>query len=93
MDLPARAFTPPPRVNSAVVLLTPRALRPSDALIAALEKVTASAFGQRRKMLRSSLKPLGGEALCAAAGIEPSARAEEIAVDGFVALATQFMAK
>ena len=91
MDLPARAFTPPPKVDSAVVLLTPLPERPADALIAALEKVTAAAFGQRRKMLRSSLKPLGGEALCAAAGIEPKARAEEIAVDGFLALATQLL--
>lgn len=92
MDLPARAFTPPPKVDSAVVLLTPLPERPADTLIAALEKVTAAAFGQRRKMLRSSLKPLGGEALCAAAGIEPQARAEEIAVDGFLALATQLLA-
>jgi 16S rRNA (adenine1518-N6/adenine1519-N6)-dimethyltransferase len=89
MELPARAFTPPPKVDSAVVLLTPRPERPADALIAALEKVTATAFGQRRKMLRSSLKPLGGEALCAAAGIEPQARAEEIDVGGFLRLAGQ----
>jgi 16S rRNA (adenine1518-N6/adenine1519-N6)-dimethyltransferase len=89
MELPARAFTPPPKVDSAVVLLTPRPDRPADALIAALEKVTAAAFGQRRKMLRSSLKPLGGEALCAAAGIEPQARAEEIDVSGFLRLAGQ----
>ena len=91
MDLPARAFTPPPKVDSAVVLLTPLPDRPTDALIAALEKVTAAAFGQRRKMLRSSLKPIGGEALCVAAGIKPQARAEEIAVAGFLALAAQLM--
>jgi 16S rRNA (adenine1518-N6/adenine1519-N6)-dimethyltransferase len=87
MDLPARAFTPPPKVDSAVVLLTPLAERPSDGLLNALERVTGAAFGQRRKMLRSSLKPLGGEALCAAAGVNPEARAEEIAVEGFLALA------
>lgn len=89
MDLPARAFTPPPKVDSAVVLLTPLPERPADALIAALETVTAAAFGQRRKMLRSSLKSLGGEALCVAAGIEAQARAEEIDVDGFLRLAAQ----
>ncbi|MDR3511340.1 MAG: 16S rRNA (adenine(1518)-N(6)/adenine(1519)-N(6))-dimethyltransferase RsmA [Caulobacteraceae bacterium] len=87
MDLPARAFTPPPKVDSAVVLLEPLAERPTDAVLAALEKVTAAAFGQRRKMLRSSLKPVGGEALCAAAGVDPQARAEEIPVAGFLALA------
>ena len=87
MTLPARAFTPPPKVESAVVVLTPRADRPSAPLISALEKVTAAAFGQRRKMLRSSLRSLGGEALCAAAGIDPNARAETIPVEGFLRLA------
>lgn len=87
MDLPARAFTPPPKVASAVVLLTPRPDRPSPQDIAALERVTQAAFGQRRKMLRSSLKTLGGETLCRAAGIEPDARAETIDVAGFLALA------
>jgi 16S rRNA (adenine1518-N6/adenine1519-N6)-dimethyltransferase len=89
MDLPARAFTPPPKVDSAVALLEPLPERPAAARLAALEKITAAAFGQRRKMLRSSLKPLGGEALCAAAGIDPAARAEEIDVAGFLALADQ----
>lgn len=87
MDLPARAFTPPPKVDSAVVLLTPLIERPSDATLAALEQVTGAAFGQRRKMLRSSLKRVGGEALCAAAGLDAQRRAEEIPVDGFLALA------
>ena len=87
MELPARAFTPPPKVDSAVVRLTPRAERPSDALVERLQRVTAAAFGQRRKMLRSSLKPLGGEALCATIGIDPAARAEEIGVDAYLALA------
>ena len=87
MDLPARAFTPPPKVDSAVVLLTPRADRPPPRQLAALEKVTAAAFGQRRKMLRSSLKPLGGEALCLKVGIDPQARAETIPVERFLALA------
>jgi 16S rRNA (adenine1518-N6/adenine1519-N6)-dimethyltransferase len=87
MDLPARAFTPPPKVASAVVRLDPLPVHPSAAEIAALEKVTAAAFGQRRKMLRSSLKVLGGEALCLKAGIDPNVRAETVPVDGFLALA------
>jgi 16S rRNA (adenine1518-N6/adenine1519-N6)-dimethyltransferase len=91
MELPARAFTPPPKVDSAVVRLTLRPDRPSDALVERLQRVTAAAFGQRRKMLRSSLKALGGEALCAAAGLDPTARAEDIAVAGFLALAERVL--
>ena len=87
MTLPGRAFTPPPKVESAVVQIVPRANRPAPALLAALERVTGAAFGQRRKMLRSSLKQLGGAALCEAAGIEPDARAETIDVAGFLRLA------
>lgn len=87
MDLPARAFTPPPKVESAVVRLTPLTHRPDDALIAALQNVARAAFGQRRKMLRSALKGLGGEAFCASAGIEASTRAEDVPVAGFLALA------
>lgn len=87
MRLPARAFTPPPKVESAVVRLTPRPDRPAPDTIARLECVTAAAFGQRRKMLRSSLRTLGGEALCEAASIDPNARAETIGVDGFLRLA------
>jgi 16S rRNA (adenine1518-N6/adenine1519-N6)-dimethyltransferase len=87
MDLPARAFTPPPKVASAVVRLTPRPDRPSDADLKALQVVTHEAFGQRRKMLKSSLKSLGGAALCEAAGIDPEARAETVDVAGFLALA------
>jgi 16S rRNA (adenine1518-N6/adenine1519-N6)-dimethyltransferase len=87
MDLPPRAFTPPPKVSSAVVLLTPREDRPTSAEIKALEAVTHAAFGQRRKMLRGSLKTLGGEALCETAGIDPNARAETVDVAGFLRLA------
>jgi 16S rRNA (adenine1518-N6/adenine1519-N6)-dimethyltransferase len=87
MALPARAFTPPPRVESAVVRLEVRDDRPPPERLARLERVTAAAFGQRRKMLRSSLKPLGGEALCREAGLEPTDRAEVIGVEGFLALA------
>jgi len=92
MDVGARAFTPPPKVDSAVVRLTPRADRPSAARLDALQKVTAAAFGQRRKMLRSSLKLMGGEALVAAAGLDPQARAETVRVEGFLTLADAWMA-
>ncbi len=88
MTLPARAFTPPPKVESAVVSLVPRSDGPSSELVRRLEKVTQAAFGQRRKMLRSSLKPLGGEALCRAVNVDPSVRAEDVPVAGFLALAT-----
>jgi len=87
MDLPARAFTPPPKVASAVVRLDPRPDRPPREILMALEKVTAAAFGQRRKMLRSSLKALGGEALLERAAVDPNARAEVIDVAGFLRLA------
>ncbi|MES2896652.1 MAG: 16S rRNA (adenine(1518)-N(6)/adenine(1519)-N(6))-dimethyltransferase RsmA [Pseudomonadota bacterium] len=92
MDVGPRAFTPPPKVSSAVVHLTPRADRPTPERLAALQTVTAAAFGQRRKMLRSSLKVLGGEALCAKVGIAPEARAETISVEGFLALADAWRA-
>lgn len=85
--LPARAFTPPPKIDSTVVRLTPRPDR-ETVPFAAMERVTAAAFGQRRKMLRQALKPLGdAEALCRAAGLEPTARAETVDIAGFVALA------
>jgi 16S rRNA (adenine1518-N6/adenine1519-N6)-dimethyltransferase len=87
MDVPARAFTPPPKVDSAVVRLLPRTDRPDPATLRALEQVTAAAFGQRRKMLRSSLKALGGEALAEAAGLDPQARAETVDLSGFLRLA------
>ncbi|MEJ0066041.1 MAG: 16S rRNA (adenine(1518)-N(6)/adenine(1519)-N(6))-dimethyltransferase RsmA [Caulobacteraceae bacterium] len=92
MDLPARAFTPPPKVASAVVQLTPRAERPADAIVERLQTLTAAAFGQRRKMLRSNLKPLGGEALCAAVGVDASARAEDMTVAQFLAMAERLEA-
>ncbi|MDR3514582.1 MAG: 16S rRNA (adenine(1518)-N(6)/adenine(1519)-N(6))-dimethyltransferase RsmA [Azospirillaceae bacterium] len=91
-NLPARAFTPPPRVDSTVVHLVPVA-RPEPALFAAMEAVTAAAFGQRRKMLRASLRSLGdAEGLIAAAGLVPTMRAEEVPVAGFAALARHFAA-
>ena len=91
-DIHRSAFTPPPKVTSSVVrfevLVKPR----GDALPSMLERVTAAAFGQRRKMLRSSLKSLGpfSDALIAEAGLDPTARAEEIGVEGFAALARAF---
>ena len=93
MDIPARAFTPPPKVDSAVVRLTPRGDRPSPARLDALQAVTAAAFGQRRKMLRASLKALGGEPLIEAAGLDPQARAETIDVAGFLRLADGWLAR
>jgi 16S rRNA (adenine1518-N6/adenine1519-N6)-dimethyltransferase len=92
MDVGPRAFTPPPKVHSAVVRLTPHAQRPDQALLDALQKVTAAAFGQRRKMLRSSLKQLGGEALCATAGLSPDVRAETVSIEGFLDLARATLA-
>ncbi|TBW39774.1 16S rRNA (adenine(1518)-N(6)/adenine(1519)-N(6))-dimethyltransferase RsmA [Siculibacillus lacustris] len=86
-DLSPQAFTPPPKVTSSVVRVVPRAA-PLAVDPDRLERVVAAAFGQRRKMLRQSLKPLGPgilEAL-AAARIEPTRRAEEIDVAGFVRL-------
>jgi 16S rRNA (adenine1518-N6/adenine1519-N6)-dimethyltransferase len=87
MDLPARAFTPPPKVDSAVVKLVPKAVQPGDRVVRALEKITAAAFGQRRKMLRSSLKSAGAEALLDKAGIDPTARAETVAPEAFLRMA------
>jgi 16S rRNA (adenine1518-N6/adenine1519-N6)-dimethyltransferase len=87
-DVNASAFVPPPKVTSSVVQLKPRAA-PLACDRAILERVTQAAFGQRRKMLRHSLRSLGTDtaALIEAAGLAPTARAEDIPVSGFVALA------
>ncbi len=85
-DVPRQAFTPPPKITSAVVRLEPRET-PLEADLKAMERVTQAAFGQRRKMLRQSLKALGGEALLDKAGIDPTRRAETLDVQEFVALA------
>ena len=87
-DVSPSAFVPPPKVTSSVVRLVPRA-QPLPCRAGALEAVTRAAFGQRRKMLRQSLKALTPEpgALLAAAGILETARAEEVPVAGFVTLA------
>ena len=90
--VPARAFTPPPKIASAIVRLTDRA-DPYPHLDA-IERVTAAAFGQRRKMLRSALRALtpDAEPLLRAASIEPTARAEEIDQNGFRRLADAWRA-
>lgn len=85
-DVPPQAFTPPPKVTSSVVHLEP-VEQPLPCEAGKLERVTQAAFGQRRKMLRQSLKPLGGEALLAKAGIDPQRRAETLSVEEFVRLA------
>jgi 16S rRNA (adenine1518-N6/adenine1519-N6)-dimethyltransferase len=83
MRLPPAAFTPPPKVSSAVVSLTPHATQPDKAVFARMEALTAAAFGQRRKMLRGSLRGMGGEALLARAGIAGERRAETLSVVEF----------
>ena len=84
-NIDKRAFTPPPKVTSTVVAFTPRPAPVAPAERRCLEAVTQAAFGQRRKMLRSSLKGLGLDP--AAVGIEPTARAEELSVEEFCRLA------
>ncbi len=87
-DIPASAFTPPPKVVSAVVELIPYATPPQDCDGAVLQQVTAAAFGQRRKMLRRSLVSLGldTERLLATTGIDPTRRAETLDIAEFAAL-------
>ena len=93
-DVAPTAFVPPPKVTSSVVRLIPRA-KPLACDANALQRVTKAAFGQRRKMLRQSLKSVGVDTLTllAEACIEPTVRAEEIPVEGFVALANVFAAR
>ncbi|HBO59453.1 MAG TPA: 16S rRNA (adenine(1518)-N(6)/adenine(1519)-N(6))-dimethyltransferase [Alphaproteobacteria bacterium] len=87
--VPPSCFTPPPKVTSAIVYLKPREKPLASARLDLLEKVTAAAFNQRRKMLRSSLKCLGdAQALCDAANVPSTARAEELSVESFCAMAT-----
>jgi 16S rRNA (adenine1518-N6/adenine1519-N6)-dimethyltransferase len=93
-DVNPSAFVPPPKVTSSLVRLVPRAVpAPCDRKL--LESVTQAAFGQRRKMLRQSLRALGTDvaALAADSGIDPTARAEDISVDGFVLLARALAAR
>ena len=91
-DVSPSAFVPPPKVTSTVVGFKPRAEPLARAQSKSLQAVTQAAFGQRRKMLRASLKTLGvdAEALCAASDIDPTARAETISVEGFCALSRAY---
>jgi 16S rRNA (adenine1518-N6/adenine1519-N6)-dimethyltransferase len=88
-DIDRRAFVPQPKVTSTLVELVPLPRPAVNCQVEALERVTAAAFGQRRKMLRTSLKALGGdtEALIRAAGLLPTLRAEDVPVTGFCRLA------
>jgi 16S rRNA (adenine1518-N6/adenine1519-N6)-dimethyltransferase len=90
-DVNPSAFVPPPKVTSSIVQFVPRA-NPLACNLKTLERVTEAAFGQRRKMLRQSLKSLGAEpaALLEQAGIKPTLRAENVPVEGFVKLANAF---
>ncbi|HQU03175.1 MAG TPA: 16S rRNA (adenine(1518)-N(6)/adenine(1519)-N(6))-dimethyltransferase RsmA [Acidocella sp.] len=83
MHVPAGAFSPPPKVESAVVRLYPKKTQPPVEHFKAMERLTAAAFGQRRKMLRGSLRSLGGEALLNRAKIAPDRRAETLSVAEF----------
>ncbi|MEE1655076.1 16S rRNA (adenine(1518)-N(6)/adenine(1519)-N(6))-dimethyltransferase RsmA [Microvirga sp. CF3062] len=87
-DVPPSAFVPPPKITSSVVHLTPRA-NPLPCRLETLEAVTRAAFGQRRKMLRQSLKSIAPDPseIIQAAGLEETTRAENIPVEGYVALA------
>jgi 16S rRNA (adenine1518-N6/adenine1519-N6)-dimethyltransferase len=94
LRLPPGAFSPPPKIWSAVVGFTPHPEDPGDALFRTMERLTAAAFGQRRKMLRGALKGLSGaEALLAAAGIAGERRAETLTVAEFDTLARALLAR
>ena len=91
INLPPEAFSPPPKVSSAVVHLTALAEPRYEANPATLSKVVAAAFNQRRKMLRSALKSLAPdiEDRLTAAGLKPTERAEQVHLEGFCALARE----
>ena len=91
-DVPRQAFVPPPKITSSVVRLEPRPKPLAPCALADLEKVTAAAFGQRRKMLRQSLKGLASdaEARIEAAGVAPTQRPEELTVEAFASLGRAF---
>lgn len=87
-----KAFTPPPKVTSAIARLTPREAPVAEADRATLERVTAAAFNQRRKMLRQSLKAMGGDPKphLDAAGIDETRRAETLSIEEFCALSRTY---
>ena len=91
-DIPPRAFIPPPKITSTVARLEPRSAPLAEADVYDLEQVTGSAFGQRRKMLRQSLKTLGVDTpkLILEANIKETARAEELTIEEFCALARAY---
>ncbi len=91
LRLPATAFTPPPKVDSAVVIFVPREVREPDASAVMVGRVTAAVFGQRRKMLRSSLRQLTPlpEKLLDDVGLAPDLRGEQVAVEDFARLAAR----
>ena len=93
-EVPRQAFVPPPKITSSIVQLTPRPAPLAPCALKDLERLTAAAFNQRRKMLRQSLKVLAAdaEARIVAAGIEPTERPEELTVEQFAALARAFSA-
>ncbi len=88
-EVSPRAFTPPPKVTSAVVVLRPLPAPRFPADPRALERISAAAFGQRRKMLRQSLRQATPDALalCARAGVDETLRADDVTLEGFCALA------
>ncbi len=87
LTVPAAAFTPPPKIESAIVRFVPKPAQPDKALFSAMERLTAAAFGQRRKMLRGALRGIGGERLLEMAGIAGDRRAETLSVEEFENLA------
>lgn len=95
LTLPPQAFTPPPKVSSAVVSLIPHPQPPEPTRLSALEAVTKAAFGQKRKMLRASLKGLfeSPDQTLTMLGIDPTRRAETLSIDEFIKLAELVMRK
>ena len=89
-DVSRSAFTPPPKVTSSIVHLVPKP-QAVEVAVPTLENVTRAAFGQRRKMIRQSLKglPLSAESLIAAAGLKGTERAEELSIDSFLTMARE----
>ena len=92
MGVPARAFAPPPKVDSAVVRLIPHPQQPEPTELAVVGQLTAAAFGQRRKMLRASLRGIDAVSLLAAVGIDPERRAETVPPEAYLAMARQAIA-
>jgi len=89
-DVPASAFVPQPKIISSIVQIVPLAQPRYPCSQHALEFITRTAFGQRRKMLRSSLKKINGDQLLAAAGIAPESRPQDIDIEGFCKLANLY---